>query len=188
MATERRRVVLATGNAEKREEWTVLLADSPYALVRYDGPSPEEDATDYEGNAAIKAVAAMRATGLPALGDDTGIEIDALNGGPGLFSKQYAEERGGWPAARRDVARTALGSRALFVTGLAWAEPDGTVITVRGESTGRIVAPVDPGVGLEPTFAPDGFERSISGLTGEDRARVHYRVRAWEALLEKLSA
>jgi len=181
------RVVIATGNPDKLEEWLAMLAGSAFEPVAYDGPSPEEDAPDYEGNAAIKAMAAAARTGEPAIGDDSGVAVEALMGGPGLFTRRWAEERGGFAAARREVARLALGSRATFSCGLAWAEPGGRVITALGETTGRIVAPELPGHGLEPCFAPRGFAVALPGLAPADRARVHYRVRAWEALRARIS-
>ena len=188
MRDERCPVVIATGNPEKFEEWTEILADSAFSPVRYLGPSPDEDAPDYEGNAAIKAMAAAQHTGRLALGDDSGVAIEALMGGPGLFTRRWAEERGGFAAARREVARVALGSPAVFSCGLGWAEPDGWVVTVLGETSGRIVSPEVSGHGLEPCFAPEELDVALPALPHDVRARVHYRLRAWAKLVAVISA
>lgn len=179
-------LLLATGNAEKLSEWQSLLADAPVTLRWQALPEVEEDAPDYEGNAALKALAAARHTGLVALGDDSGLEVDALMGAPGLLTRRWAMERGGWQAARQALAAYA-GSRARFFCGLALAWPEGPALTALGSTEGTIVPPSAAGVGLEPCFLPDGSERPLPMLAGEERQRLHYRARAWQALLARLA-
>lgn len=183
-----RHVVIATGNPGKLAEWRVLLEGAGFVAEPWGGEMPDEDAPDYVGNAALKAVAAARGGAHPAIGDDVGIAIDALYGAPGLFTRRWAEERGGFAAARREVVRTALGSRAIYRCGLAWAEPAGRVVTALGEVEGRIVEPDHAGVGFEPCFEPDGVTGSLSALSDGDRSRYHHRARAWAALQVALTA
>jgi XTP/dITP diphosphohydrolase len=169
------RLVLATGNAEKRAEWARRLPG--IELVPFDGPSPAEDADDYVGNAVFKARAA--ATALPALGDDVGLEVDALGGRPGLETRRWADSLGGWDAARTELARVA-GSGATYACGLALAWPDGRVETALGRVRGTIVAARGDGPGLEPCFVPDGETRTLAEL-GES-SPLHHRSLALRSL------
>ncbi len=100
-----KRLVLATGNPGKVEEWRALLPDVD--LVVPDLPSPEEDEATYAGIAALEARAAAAATGLAALGDDVGLEVDALDGAPGLETRRWAEARGGWAPAGAELVAAA---------------------------------------------------------------------------------
>lgn len=181
--------MIATGNPGKRAEWQVLLVDAGYTPVPYDGDSPEEDASTYVGNATIKAVAAARLTGRPALGDDVGLAVDALDGAPGLFTKRWAEEHGGFFPAREVLAARAKGSRAVYGCALAWADPERQhVLVAQGFVVGRIGSSRGAGAGFEPCFWPGQLGRPLSALPPEVRARVHHRARAWASLCAKLSA
>jgi XTP/dITP diphosphohydrolase len=140
------RVVLATANRGKVAELRDLLAEVGSAAVLRDLPEPVEDAPDYAGNASIKARAAAAATGLPALGDDVGLEVEALDGEPGLRTRRWAEGLGGWGAAQEALRRVA-GSRATFCCALALCLPDGTSVAALGVVRGFVVAALP---------APDG--------------------------------
>ncbi|MEN0065469.1 MAG: non-canonical purine NTP pyrophosphatase [Myxococcota bacterium] len=187
MGSKPRPILIATSNRDKFRDWQALLAGTDWVPLPYDGPSPEEDAETYEENAAIKARAAALRTGQPAIGDDNGIAIEALGGAPGLFTRRWAEERGGFEAACDEVVRRALGSPAIYRCGLAWADPQGATIVALGEVPGRIVRPKAPGPGFEPVFAPDGLEHPMPVLPAEVRTAWHSRTRAWQALRPKLT-
>jgi XTP/dITP diphosphohydrolase len=176
------RLVLATGNAEKVSELRALLRGVGVEADWVDLPSPEEDGSTYEENAAIKARAAVAATGRAALGDDAGLEVDALGGAPGLETRRWAESLGGWPAARERL-RDVIGSRARFRCALAIATPDGRVVTALGTTEGVIVPSTGEGVGLEPCFRADGTAVPLPSLTPEERGRVHYRAKALAQLV-----
>lgn len=185
-------VLLATGNRDKVAELTALLATHQIAAVwRDDLPSPEEGGVDYAANALIKARAAAAATGLPALADDSGLEVETFvsstgaRGGPGLLTRRWADELGGWEHARAALGAYA-GSRASFVSALAWVWPDGRWAVGEGRTSGSIVVATVPGFGLEPSFQADGTDVPLPALPEETRAQVHYRVRAWEALAAAL--
>jgi XTP/dITP diphosphohydrolase len=175
-------VVLATGNPGKVEELRHLLA--PLGVAAEVRPLPElpEDAPDYVGNALIKARGAAAATGLAALGDDVGLEVAALDGGPGLRTRRWAEERGGWAAARAALGSVA-GSRATFWCAMALCLPDGTARTGVGRVDGVVGRGRVDGAGLEPCFVAEGTDRSLSELDAEVRRGTHHRCRAFDALL-----
>lgn len=180
-------VLLATGNPEKVGELTQLLAAVGItATWRDDLPSPEEDGDTYAANALIKARAAA-ATGVVAIADDSGLEVDALSGAPGLWTRRWADEQGGWPQARAALAQYA-GSRARFHSALALVYPDGREFTGHGTTDGRIVPATVDGVGLEPCFLADGTSVPLPALPEDERRRVHYRARALDALLQGYTA
>ncbi|MBS7262786.1 MAG: RdgB/HAM1 family non-canonical purine NTP pyrophosphatase [Eubacteriales bacterium] len=152
---------------------------------------PEETGTTFEENALIKARAVCAATGLPALADDSGLCVDALDGAPGVFSARYAAMH------HVDDANALLleqmkavpdGERsARFVASVALARPDGSVVIACGQCRGSIArAPKgDGGFGYDPIFAlPDG--RTIAELSDEEKNRVSHRGEALRALAAKL--
>lgn len=183
-----RKVVLATGNADKVIELRALLARHGIDGFTWEGlPEVVEDADTYEGNAASKAASAAAATGLPALGDDAGLEVHAWGGAPGLETRRWAERVGGWQAARERLAAEA-GGRATFRCALAVAWPAGIVVAALGSVDGALVPPTGEGHGLEPCFVADGTDAPLPQLSTADRDRVHHRVRALAALGARIEA
>jgi XTP/dITP diphosphohydrolase len=179
--------VLATSNPEKVAELVPLLAAHGIAATWTPLPSPEEDGATYEANAVIKARAAALALGVVALGDDAGLEVESLGGAPGLWTRRWADELGGWAPARAALAKLA-GGRARFHCGLALAWPDGRVVSALGSTEGHLVPATVDGVGLEPCFVADGTTAPLPALSAADRERVHYRARALRALLAACAA
>lgn len=190
--------IVATQNAGKLAEMRALLGDLPLALrgladlPRIELP-PESD--DYAANAVAKARAVALATGLPALGDDSGLEVDALGGRPGVHSARY-----GGPG-RDDAARVTLLLQELatvqqtqrsarFVCVVALVTPDGDSVTARGSCEGRILAAPrgEGGFGYDPVFAPEGRDVSLAELPGDEKNRLSHRGRAVTALRAKLLA
>ncbi|HKG56576.1 MAG TPA: non-canonical purine NTP pyrophosphatase [Candidatus Limnocylindrales bacterium] len=194
----RPRLVVATRSGHKLRELRELL-DLDAALVSLDDLGVEgdvvEDATTFAGNAAKKARAAVRATGLPALADDSGIEVDALGAAPGVRTRRYAGEDatdeennakllaalGGLPPERR-------GARYVCVLAFAVADRRGraggvVVVTRRGTLRGRIAtAPRgDGGFGYDPIFEPQGEPvggRTLGQWSAEEKNRISHRGRA----------
>ena len=190
--------IVATKNAGKLAEMRALLGDLPLVLRGLaDSPGielpPEGD--DYAENAVAKARAVALATGLPALGDDSGLEVDALGGRPGVHSARY-----GGPG-RDDAARVALllhelatvqqaQRSARFVCVVALVTRDGESVTARGSCEGRILAAPrgERGFGYDPIFAPEGRDVSLAELPADEKNRLSHRGRAVTALLAKLRA
>lgn len=193
-------LVLATRNAHKVEEMQALLGDLPVRLIGMDAypdaPEPEETGVTFAENAAIKAVAAARASGQWAIADDSGIAVDALGGRPGVYSARWAgpgsgaaqwitktlEELADVPAARRT---------ARYVCVLALADPAGRVVeTAEGTFEGAISdAPRGTsGFGYDPIFLVGGDPqgRTAAELTPEEKNARSHRGNAVRALLPAL--
>ena len=188
--------MIATGNAGKLAEMRALLAPAGRRLLGLaDVPGallpPEGDA--YEANAVAKARAVALHAGLPAVADDSGLEVDALHGGPGPKSARYGGE------GLDDAGRVALLLRALegvpeparkarFVCVVALVTPDGVTVTARGVCEGRILrAPAGSGgFGYDPVFAPEGRRVSMAEIPPGDKHALSHRGRAVASLLARL--
>lgn len=196
--TEQPRLVLATRNAGKVREIRGLLADSGWQVLspedlRVDPPVPVEIGRSYAENAIMKAVALTGAVGLPALADDSGLEVDALDGRPGVFSARF-----GGPRARTDADRVRLLLQALegvpparrtarFRAVVALTLPGNRTITREGVIEGRIA--LEPrgtsGFGYDPIFElPDGHTMAE---IGEEKQRISHRAQALHAIVEVLA-
>jgi XTP/dITP diphosphohydrolase len=191
------RLVIATGNAGKLEEMRELLAPRGIAISshRDHGLSdPEETEDSFLGNARIKAHAAARALGVPALADDSGIEVEALDGAPGVRTADWAETPGGrdflHAMTRTHEALMARGAvepwAARFVSVLVLAWPDGHEESFRGEVNGRVIWPPRGvmGHGYDPIFVPSGETRTFAEMTHDEKNALSHRgrsIRAFEA-------
>jgi len=189
--------VLASHNEGKLRELGALLRGFPVRLrtaPELELPQPEETGSTFEANATLKAVAAARATGCPALSDDSGVEVDALDGAPGIHTRDWAGPTGDFAIARQRVegGLAALGSdasrRATYVCVLCVAWPDGKSRTFRGQTRGTLVWPVRGalGHGFEPMFLPDGYAMTYGEMTPEHRMRVNARAAAMRRLVATL--
>jgi XTP/dITP diphosphohydrolase len=173
------RIVVATHNAGKLAEIRDLLA--PYGVDAVSAgdlglDEPEENGTTFEENAAIKALAAATAAGLPALADDSGLCVAALDGRPGIHSARWAGEDRDFARAMRTIEELIEQSgsgdrRAFFVAALCLAWPDGHTETVRGEVHGDLVWPPrgNAGFGYDPMFRPDGHDRTFGEMTAAEK-------------------
>lgn len=158
-------LVLATGNPGKLDELRRLLAPFAFALRSADElglAMPEETGDSYVENATLKAVAAARATGALALGDDVGLGVDALGGAPGIHTGRHTVTRGGVAAACVELAaRTGLTAeptpevRAALHCALVLADPTGVLAVASAEIPGRLCWPPGDAPGLAAIFAPD---------------------------------
>ncbi len=187
------RVFLATTNPGKLRELKRGLAPLGWTFVTPDElpyTPPEETGMSFEDNALLKAAAAAQQTGLPALADDSGLEVDALGGEPGVYSARY----GGF---KRDVERNLYllerlkgvppeKRTARFVAVLVLAYPDGHVEVYRGETEGRILeAPRGHlGFGYDPLFFVPEAGRTFAEMLPDEKARYSHRGKAIRALLE----
>lgn len=191
-----RRVVLATANPDKARELADALVGLDLDLVpRPAGvPDVDETGTTLLENARLKAHALVAATGLPALADDTGLEVDALGGAPGVWSARYAGEHATY-ADNVTKLLTELGAAtrnartARFRTVLVLAEPDGTELAVDGVAEGVIAETPsgDGGFGYDPVFVPaGGGGRTFAEMTLAEKQAVSHRGRALRALAARL--
>ncbi|MGB7693040.1 MAG: RdgB/HAM1 family non-canonical purine NTP pyrophosphatase [Pseudolabrys sp.] len=197
-------VIIATHNPGKLREMRELLA--PYGIATQSTgelgfPEPEETGTTFAENARIKAVAAARASGKPAIADDSGLVVDALGGEPGIHSARWAGPDKDFRAAMNRIqtlliergAKTPEQRRAHFIAALCLAWPDGHVEDFEGHVDGVAVWPPrgDKGFGYDPLFRPDGFDITFGqmsadekrGLPPQGRALSH-RARAFMKLAE----
>lgn len=175
-------LVVASHNKGKIREIEFLLAH--YGLLvksaaELDLEEPVEDGDTFEANAEIKAVAAMKATGLPALADDSGFAVDALDGDPGIYSARWAGPDKDFAMAMRNVEEKLQGKGAVtpelrrcrFVAVLCLAWPDGEIVKYRGEVEGTAVWPPrgEKGFGYDPIFQPDGFAITFGEMEAEEK-------------------
>ncbi|KIA66576.1 RdgB/HAM1 family non-canonical purine NTP pyrophosphatase [Nocardia vulneris] len=196
-----RRVLVASRNAKKLNELRRILAEAGIAGIEIVGlddvpaydEAPETGAT-FEENALAKARDGAAATGLACVADDSGIEVDALNGMPGVLSARWAGKHGD-DAANNALLLAQLGDvpderrGARFVSTCALVVPDGAELVVRGEWPGTVGRkPLgEGGFGYDPLFFPDGGDTSAAQLTPAQKDAVSHRGRALTQLLPALT-
>lgn len=191
-----KRLLLATHNTGKLAEMEAMLA--PYGVdvigAKAMGlPEPEETGTTFVENARIKAQAAVAATGLPALADDSGIEIDALGGAPGVYTADWAETEAGrdFVKAMTRAYEELLASDAAqpwsarFCCTLVLAWPDGHDEVFAGVMPGRFVWPMrgQLGHGYDPAFQPDGSLITFGEMETDAKNRISHRADAVRKLV-----
>lgn len=182
------RIVFATGNAHKVEEVAAILGEE-WAVESLD-PGVEETGTTFEANAILKAQAVVDATGALAIADDSGIEIDALDGQPGIHSARWTEESDWIPRVLRELDAAPERPRtARYVAAAAAVWPDGRAEVVRGTVEGVVAdAPRgDGGFGYDPIFVPaEGDGRTFAEMTSDEKQAMSHRGRAFRALVPRL--
>ena len=195
-------IVVATGNAHKVTEIAAILAAAGLdevqlvPMTELGVPSPVEDGDTFAANARIKARACVAATGRPALADDSGLAVDALDGEPGVFSARYAgpdasdaDNNAKLVAALTDVPPAQRTGR--FVCAAALVTPDGTEVVREGEMPGRIVPAAGTyGCGYDPLFLADATTdgRTNGELTPAEKDAISHRGAAFRVLAADLAA
>ena len=202
----RGRIVIATHNSGKLVEMRDLL--TPFGLEAVSAgelnlPEPEETGLTFMENAAIKALAAAKATGLPAIADDSGLCVAALDGEPGIYSARWAGPDKDFTRAMRQIeellqAKGALSPaqrQAWFISALTVAWPDGQLAEVEGRVDGQLVWPPrgNMGFGYDAMFLPEGETRTFGELTREEKhglpplgRGLSHRARAFIALVDQV--
>lgn len=190
---ERLTVVCASANPDKVAEIQALLVDAVELLPRpAEVPDVIEDADTLLGNARLKAAAIVAATGLPAVADDTGLEVDALGGAPGVYTARYAGEGCSYEDNRRKMLAELHGiddRGAAFKTVAIVMWPDGSEVAVEGVCRGSITTEErgDAGFGYDAIFAPVEAEgRTFAEMSADDKHAISHRGRAFRALLSEL--
>jgi len=194
-------LLIATHNRGKFDEFTALLA--PLGITAVFGKDrhldePEETGTTFIENARIKAQAAVAATGLPALADDSGIEVDALDKAPGVYTADWAETPDGrdfhmamGKTHRLLEERSAPYPRtARFCCTLMLIWPDMTEQAFVGTVEGQVVWPMRglEGHGYDPVFQPDGYDITFGEMDAAEKNRISHRAVALKKLVDALSA
>lgn len=188
-------LILASNNNNKLREFRELTASMDVRILSqkeagYDIDA-EETGTTFEENAYIKASAVTEASGLPAIADDSGLVVDALNGEPGVYSARYGLGHEASDAERYTYLLNKLGDAenrtARFVCCIMGTFPNGDVISARGECEGEILkSPAGSnGFGYDPVFRPLGFDKSMAELSAEEKNAISHRGKALRDYIEK---
>jgi XTP/dITP diphosphohydrolase len=182
-------LALATHNKGKLVEMAALI--EPLGIATRSAaslgiPEPEETGATFEENAALKALAVAQASGLPALADDSGLVVPALDGAPGIYSARWAGPERDFGAAMRRVEQELGGSDpgASFVAVLALAWPDLHVECFRGEVQGRLTFPPrgELGFGYDPIFVPAGRTETFGEMAPAEKHAISHRAAAFRLL------
>ncbi|MDZ7755587.1 RdgB/HAM1 family non-canonical purine NTP pyrophosphatase [Rhodohalobacter sp.] len=188
-------IFLASGNAHKIEELKQVLEplgiDLKSTLDYSDAEEVEEDQPDLQGNALKKAQYWFEKTGLPSISDDTGLEVEALNGAPGVYSARYAGEN---PTYDDNVnkllaeLKDKTNRSAQFRTVIAFVDGSDHYF-FEGICRGRIIDNKrgDKGFGYDPVFVPEGYEKTFAELSSEEKNKISHRGRAVQKFIDFLS-
>lgn len=189
-------LIIASHNAGKLREMRILLEPLGYSVSNagdHDLDEPEETEDNFAGNARIKAHFAAKAAGVPAISDDSGIEVDALDGAPGVYTADWAETPKGrdFPMAMTKVwdlleeKKAPEPRTARFVCTLCVAWPDGHDEIFRGEAPGRLVWPMrgELGFGFDPIFMPDGEAETFGEMDPQKKQGMSHRAAAFAKLM-----
>lgn len=184
-----KKLVIATKNAGKAREVAQILADLPYQIVSLtdypDAPDVEETGSTFVDNAILKATAYARFTGELTLADDSGLEVDALDGAPGVFSSRFASTDSERNSKLLDLMKNIPDEKrtARFRCAIAIAEPDGNVKTCEGAVEGVIAH--EPkgthGFGYDPVFYVPEMAKHFAELTADEKNAISHRGKALEA-------
>lgn len=191
-----KRLLVATTNRGKLREIRAILGDLPLTITTLQDhpaiPEPEETGSTFDANARIKALAYARATGELTVAEDSGLEIDALDGEPGVRSarfngESYAEKFA--TIARMLEERGAASSTARFVCALALTQPQGVVWETTGVVEGRLQLPArgQGGFGYDPIFYYPEYGRTLADVTDTEKAAVSHRGQAFRRLRDYLA-
>ena len=182
------KLILASNNAHKLQEFEQILAGTGIVVIpqREAGCDfeAEETGDTFEENALIKAEAAMKATGHAAVSDDSGLEVDALGGAPGVYSARYTGNETDSDADRREfLMRNLEGEehrRARFVSSICCIFPNGDILRARGTCEGDIANFMrgENGFGYDSMFIPEGFTKTMAELSPEEKNKISHRGRA----------
>ena len=192
------KIVAATGNKHKIEEIeSITKKFGMNVITKADAGvgdlEVEETGTTFEENSLIKAEAIMKATGMPAIADDSGLEADALNGAPGVYSARFSGEGATDESNNAKLLKLMENipddeRSARFVSVVTLCFPDGTVVAARGECPGTLRRSPrgDGGFGYDPLFVPVGYDKTYAEISAEEKNIISHRAKALGILRMKL--
>lgn len=191
------KVVFASKNAHKLQELQDILSAQGVEVILESAAGVdvevEETGTTFEENSLLKARAVMEASGLPAIADDSGLMVDALNGAPGVYSARYGgpglDDAGRYRLLLENM-RGVLDRKCRFVSAITLCMPSGDIVTARGECPGTLAyAPQgENGFGYDPIFFVPEKKKTFAQLTAEEKNAISHRGRALQLFQEKLAA
>ena len=191
------KVVLASKNAHKLQELQDILSAQGVEVILESAAGVDvevkETGTTFEENSLLKARAVMEASGLPAIADDSGLMVDALNGAPGVYSARYGgpglDDAGRYRLLLENM-RGVLDRKCRFVSAITLCMPSGDIVTARGECPGTLAyAPQgEKGFGYDPIFFVPEKKKTFAQLTAEEKNAISHRGRALQLFQEKLAA
>lgn len=192
------KIVAATGNKHKIEEIESITKKFGMNVITkaeagVGDLEVEETGTTFEENSLIKAEAIMKATGMPAIADDSGLEADALNGAPGVYSARFSGEGATDESNNAKLLKLMENipddeRSARFVSVVTLCFPDGTVVAARGECPGTLRRSPrgDGGFGYDPLFVPVGYDKTYAEISAEEKNIISHRAKALGILRMKL--
>ena len=184
-------LVFASRNPGKIKEIQDLLRPFDVQVLsagELDVPAVEETGETFEENALLKAVAVSKASGLPAIADDSGLCVHALKDAPGVHTARFAEKCGGYSQAFDALLKEVAGkdASAHFACVIAFAFPNGTTQTFTGRVDGTLVPPEGTdGFGFDPIFMPNGYNMTFAQMPADEKNKISHRGQAVAAFLEK---
>ena len=188
-------MILASNNAHKLDEFRAIFADMGIEIIPQSAAGcdfeVDETGETFEENAYLKAIAVTRATGQPAVADDSGLMVDALGGAPGVYSSRYSGCHGDDRANRLLLLKNMEGQtdrRAYFQSAVALVCPDGRKTVAQGRTYGKILYEEtgENGFGYDCIFESDDLGKSFGIASAEEKNAVSHRFRALQSLAEKL--
>ncbi len=187
------KILVGTHNKGKFIEMSDLLPKKIKKIspIDLDIKSPIENGKTFEENSEIKAEFFCKNSNLVTLSDDSGLEVDALNGEPGIFSSRFAEDLGGFENAMKKILerikKINKGSKAQFISSLTIQWPDGKKITETGVIKGSLSdIRGENGFGYDPIFVPEGYSKTFAEMNYKEKLKIDHRQIAYKKLYEKI--
>ena len=187
------KILVGTHNKGKFIEMSDLLPKKIKKIspIDLDIKSPIENGKTFEENSEIKAEFFCKNSNLVTLSDDSGLEVDALNGEPGIFSSRFAEDLGGFENAMKKILerikKINKGSKAQFISSLTIQWPDGKKITETGVIKGSLTdIRGENGFGYDPIFVPEGYSKTFAEMNYKEKLKIDHRQIAYKKLYSKI--
>ncbi len=190
-----KKIIFATGNEHKAEEVRAIFSEMNIELVTLNDlenpPEIIEDGSSFEENSLIKAQTVFNRYKMPVLADDSGLEVEQLNGAPGIYSARYSGEEGNYKKNNEKLLADLSGlpepHKARFVCVVSYIDGD-NVFTAEGELRGEIIEEYrgNNGFGYDPLFKPEGYSKTLAEISPEEKNSISHRARAFEKMKRKL--